>query len=273
MKHVILGIAISVLVTASAPRGTSASNDVSDRRACELGQPKCVNRVIKEMEQRFRKLARRCDHDAIFALLYLRTTEKFRDTLDTIGYGDPSSVVREDGLFADFYFHAFVAFHDGGDPPPAWDIAFSAARDHAVTSPGNALLGFNAHIQRDLPFVLHELSLRGHPISHDDHTLVNDFLAQVDATPELVRRFDPAFDDNADPAALFQLIVDWRELAFTNFVRLRDAPTAEARAQVAAEIEAFTGAVAEGIAQATAYPPGTDSAARDAFCAANRSRD
>ena len=266
MKHVILGIAISVLVTASAPRGTSASNDVSDRRACELGQPKCVDRVIKEMEQRFRKLARRCDHDAVFALLYLRTTEKFRDTLDTIGYGDPSSVVREDGLFADFYFHAFDAFHDGGDPPPAWDIAFSAARDHAVTSPGNALLGFNAHIQRDLPFVLYELSLRGHPISHDDHTLVNNFLAQVDATAEVVARFDPAFDDNADPEALFQLIVSWREQAFTNFVRLRDAPTPEARAAVAAEIEAFTAAVAQGIAHATAYPPGSDSSARDAFC-------
>ena len=54
-----------------------------------------------------------------------------------------------------------------------------------------------------------------------------------------------------------------------NFVRLRDAPTADARAAVAADIEAFAGAVAAGIAQATAYPPGSDSAARDAFCAAH----
>lgn len=265
MKHVTLGLAISLLVASA----TSASSDVSDKRACELGQPKCVDRVIKEMDRRLRKLAKRCDHDAIFSLLYLRTTEKFRDTLDTIGYGDPSSVVREDGLFADFYFRAFDAFHDGGgDAPPAWDIAFTAARDRAVTSPGNALLGFNAHIQRDLPFVLYELSLRGHPISHDDHTLVNNFLAQVDATAEVVERFDPAFDDNADPVALFQLIVSWRELAFTNFVRLRDAPTPQARAAVAAEIEAFTAAVAQGIVQSTAYPPGTDSTARDAFCEA-----
>ena len=64
--------------------------------------------------------------------------------------------------------------------------------------PGNALLGFNAHIQRDLPFVLYELFLNGHPVSHDDHTLVNNFLAQVDATAEVVGRFDPTFDDNAD---------------------------------------------------------------------------
>jgi hypothetical protein len=262
MKHVSLGLAISLLVA------SSASGDVSDKRACELGQPKCVDRVIKEMDRRLRKLAKRCDHDAIFALLYLRTTETFSDTLGTIGYSDPSSVVREDGLFADFYFRAFDAFHGGGAAPPAWDIAFSAARDRAVSSPGNALLGFNAHIQRDLPFVLHELHLRGTPISHDDHTLVNNFLAQVDATAELVARFDPAFDDNADPVALFQLIVSWREQAFTNFVRLRDAATPEARAAVAAEIEGFTAAVAQGIVQATAYPPGTDSSARDAFCEA-----
>ncbi len=265
-------VLVSVVSVVSVPSvlwgGTGALDDVSDHRACEAGETRCVRLVIKEMDKRFRKLARHCDHDAIFSLLYLRTTETFLDTLDTIGYADPSSVVREDAVFADYYFHAFDGFHDGrGDVPPAWDIAFTAAQDHAVQATGNALLGFNAHIQRDLPFVLYDLSVRGHPVSHDDHTLVNNFLAQVDATAEVVARFDPTFDDNADPAALFQLIVTWRELAFTNFVRLRDAPTPEARAAVAAEIEAYAGAVAQGIVQATAYPPGTDSSARDAFCA------
>ena len=114
--------------------------------------------------------------------------------------------------------------------------------------------------------------MQGNPISYEDHTLVNDFLAQVDASAEIAQRFDPTFDDNADPAALFQLIVAWREQAFSNFVRLRDAPTPEARAVVATEIEAYAGAVAGGIAQATAYPPGTDSAARDAYCAAQQGK-
>jgi len=245
----------------------SAANQVSDKRACRAGDPACVGFVIREMEQRFRKLARRCDHDAIFSLLYLRTTETFLATLDSIGYDDPAAVVREDALFADFYFRAFDAFHGGGGVvPPAWQIAFDSAAQHAVQSPGDALLGFNAHIQRDLPFVLYELDLRGTPVSHEDHTRVNDFLAQVDATAEVVDRFDPTFDDNADPAALFQLIVTWRELAFVNFVRLRDAPSPQARASVAADIEAQAAAAAAGIAQATAYPPGSDSAARDAFC-------
>jgi hypothetical protein len=60
---------------------------------------------------------------------------------------------------------------------------------------------------------------------------------------------------------------------FSNFVRLRDAGTAEARAAVAAEIEALAGNTALGIAQATAFPPGTDSTARDAFCAEQRHHD
>jgi hypothetical protein len=258
-------LALCVVMSLSVVAGA----DVSDRRACEDGDPRCVRFVVKEMEHRLRKLARRCDHDAIFALLYLRTTETFQATLDDIGYADPPAVVREDALFADYYVRAFDAFHDrhGGSVPPAWAIAFTAARDGAVGSPGDALLGFNAHIQRDLPFVLHDLFLRGHPIGHGDHTLVNQVLAQVDATAEIVARFDPAFDDNADPVGLFQLIVAWREQAFVNFTRLRDAPTAAARAQVAAEIEAVAAATAQGIAQATAIPPG-GSAARDAFCAA-----
>jgi hypothetical protein len=154
--------------------------------------------------------------------------------------------------------------------PPAWHIAFTAAHEHAVFATGNALLGINAHIQRDLPFTLYELHVQGNPISAEDHTLVNDFLAQVDATAEIAQRFDPTFDDNADPAALFQLIVDWRALAFSNFVRLRDAPTPEARAAVATEIEAYAGDVAENIAQSMAYPPGTDSASRDAYCATHK---
>jgi hypothetical protein len=90
----------------------------------------------------------------------------------------------------------------------------------------------------------------------------------VDA--EVAGRFDPTFDDNSNPAATLQLLIAWREQAFFNYLRLRDAPTAEARAAVAAEIEAFAAAVAGGILQQTAYPPGADSSARDAFCAENR---
>jgi uncharacterized protein DUF5995 len=250
---------------------TVASEDVADKRACQEGRPHCTHFVIQEMERRFRHLAKDCDHDAIFSLLYLRTTEKFRDTLGSIGYGDPAAVVREDAVFADYYFRAYDAHHRGeGFVPPAWQIAFAAAGQRRVTAAGNALLGINAHVQRDLPFTLFDLDRRGFPVSHSDHTLVNNFLAQVMVDAEIARRFDPTFDDNSDPAASLQLLFAWRELAFTNYLRLRNAPTAEARAAVAAEIEGSAAAVAAGIIQQTAYPPGADSSSRDAFCAEMR---
>ena len=250
---------------------TVTSGDVADKHACQEGQPHCTHFVIQEMERRFRHLAKDCDHDAIFSLLYLRTTEKFRDTLNSIGYGDPASIVRQDALFADLYFRAFDAYREGeGFVPPAWQIAFAAAGQRRVTAAGNALLGINAHVQRDLPFTLFDLDQRGFPVSHADHTLVNNFLAQVMVDAEIAGRFDPTFDDNSDPDALLQLIFAWRELAFVNYLRLRNAPTADARMAVAAEIEGFAAAVAAGIVQQTAYPPGADSSSRDAFCAEMR---
>jgi uncharacterized protein DUF5995 len=269
MKSFARGLAALSLLWAI--NSTVASGDVADKRACQEGQPHCAHFVIQEMERRFRHLAKDCDHDAIFSLLYLRTTEKFRETLSAIGYDNPASIVRQDALFADYYFRAYDAHHKGeGFVPPAWRIAFAAADRRGVTAAGNALLGINAHVQRDLPFTLFDLDQRGFPVSHADHTLVNNFLAQVMVDAEIAGRFDPTFDDNSDPAALLQLIFAWRELAFVNYLRLRNAPTAEARVAVAAEIEGFAAAVAAGIVQQTAYMPGADSSSRDAFCAEMR---
>ena len=180
--------------------------------------------------------------------------------------------MREDALFADYYFAAYDAYYGGGYVPLAWDIAFTTAHERAVFATGNALLGINAHIQRDLPLTLYDLHGQGHPISAEDHTRSNDFLEQVDVSAEIAQRFDPTFDDNADPPALFNLIVVWRALAFSNFVLLRDAETPEDRAAVATKIEEHAGAAARDIAQSMAYPPGTDSAARDAYCTAHQGK-
>ncbi|HEY8460821.1 MAG TPA: DUF5995 family protein [Blastocatellia bacterium] len=249
---------------------TVASGDVSHKRACRLGQPQCSHFVIQEMKRRYRKLARDCDHNAIFSLVYLRTTEKFRDTLGSIGYSDPSSILRLDAVFADYYFRAYDAYHKGkGSVPPTWRMAFDAAAQRNVITAGDALLGINAHINRDLPFALFEVDRQGHPVSREDYVLVNNVLAQVMVEAEIAARFDPTYDDNVDPNALQQIFF-WREQAFNNYLRLRNAPTAEARAAVAAEIESIGTATAAAIIQATANPPGTDSSARDAYCAENR---
>lgn len=224
------------------------------------------------MAQRYQELADLCDHNALFSLAYLRTTEKFQDTLNTIGYSDRASIVREDALFADYYFQAYEAYKSNqGNVPPAWQIAFDAAKNGTVSGAGDLFLGFNAHIQRDLPFVLYELDLQGHPVSHEDHTLVNQFLQQVSFLDEAAQRFDPTIKDldlpgDQDDQQRFQQIVQWRELAFQNYQKLRNASSDEERAQVAAEIEGYSAATATGIQQLFSYPPGTDSSARDAYC-------
>lgn len=152
-------------------------------------------------------------------------------------------------------------------------MAFNAAQSRSVSGSGNLILGFNAHIQRDLPFVLYELYLQGRLVSYEDHNRINEFLQNVNFLKELAQKFEPTIDDEdvpgkEDDLQRFQLIAQWRELAYRNFERLRDADTDAARAQVAAEIEAYAAQSAELLRQAFSYPPGTDSSERDAYCKA-----
>lgn len=276
MKKLILG---SVLLLLALPSFTLASgNQPTSKKACEVGKPKCVGFVIKEMERRYKPLAKQCDHNALFALIYLRTTETFLGTLKEISYKDPTSVIREDALFAEYYFRAYDAYHSGmGNIPPAWQVAFDAAQNRSVSGSGNLILGFNAHIQRDLPFVLYELYLQGHPVSYEDHTRANEFLQKVNVLTELAQKFDSTIDDDdipgeADDQQRFQLIAQWREGAYRSFERLRDAKTDLERSQVAAEIEGNAAGFANILRQTFTYPLGTDSSERDAHCQANVSR-
>jgi hypothetical protein len=264
---IVSGLSLAVAASGAAAKGNPriGGPELSDLRVCQAGEPECVSRVINEMERQFAPLARRCDHLAVFALVYLRTTETYRDTIESIGYTDPASVTREDALFADYYFRAYAAYQaQSGNVPPAWQIAFDSAAARSLNAQGNAFLGVSAHIQRDLPFVLYELYLQGHAVSHGDHTLVNDFLAQVDTAPEIIERFDPTYPGNRD----ISLIAAWREAAFVNFERLRDATPVE-RVVIAAEIEYGAALFAQNIVASTAYPPGQNSDARDAHCRQN----
>ena len=109
-----------------------------------------------------------------------------------------------------------------------------------------------------------------------DHDQVNVFLNRVadDLYPEIARRFDPTIDDSelpgtADNFAEFQVIPTWREIAWRNAERLVSAPSAEARARVAAEIEAYAASQAETLRASYQYGLLGSSAARDAYCAAH----
>ena len=250
----------------------------SSENDCTAGRTRCVDAVIREMRRRFDPLASSCDHDSIFALAYLRTTEEYRRTIeDPTFFEDTAFVNHEDVVFARLYFDAFDAWHAGRDDavPPAWDIAFDAADDRSMPASGNLSLGINAHVQRDLPFALAGIGLVKPDGSSrkPDHDRVNQFLNRVtdDLYAEIARRFDPTIDDadlpgTADDAALFQIIPSWREIAWRNAERLVTAGSPAARADVAASIEAYAASQAQAIRRASGYGPLRNSAARDAYC-------
>jgi hypothetical protein len=266
--------------TALAP-GLTTEYEPSSENDCAAGRTRCVDAVIREMDRRFRPLASACDHDAIFALTYLRTTEEYRRAIeDPAFFEDTNFVNHEDAVFARYYFDAYDDWAAGrrAAVPQAWAIAFRAADQRAVSAAGNVALGINGHVQRDLPFVLAAIGMVKPDGSSRkaDHDKVDVFLNRVadELYPEIARRFDPTIDDSelpgtADNFAEFQIIPTWREVAWRNAERLVSAPTAEARAQVAAEIEAYAASQAQTLVTAYQYGPLGTSASRDAYCAAH----
>lgn len=144
-----------------------------------------------------------------------------------------------------------------------------------MTGSGNLLLGINAHINRDLPYVLAGIGLvtpEGDS-RKPDHDKVNVFLNRVTEPllAEASRRFDPTMDDMQTPyglsyTALMQLIVTWRETAWRNAERLVSAPNAAARQAVADDIEAYAATNARTYRTQYAYGPLGSSAERDAYC-------
>jgi Family of unknown function (DUF5995) len=260
--------------------GLSLPYDVTSADDCVAGRVQCIDKVIRQMTKRFEPLASSCDHDAIFALTYLRVTEEYRRTVEEPTFFDDTSFVNhEDIVFARYYFAAHDAWKAGriGDVAPAWRVAFDAARDRSVSANGNLLLGISAHVQRDLPFVLYSIGLvkPDGASRKSDHDRVNQILNRVtdDLLAEIARRFDPTIDDGnlpttLDDFVLFQSIVSWRETAWRHAELLAQAPTPEAREKVAQEIEVYAASQGNAIRTATRYPPLLGgSTARDAYCA------
>jgi hypothetical protein len=266
--------------TEALPPAPAGYEPVSDSPLCPAGQTRCVDLVIREMRRRFNPLASRCDHDAVFALTYLRTTEEYRRAVSNpTFFWDNAFKNHLAVVFADAYFRAYDGWHRRTGPvPPAWQVAFSAADGRSVTGSGNLLLGMSAHVNRDLPFVFEQLGT----VAPDgtsrkpDHDRVNQILVRVvdDVLPEGARRFDPSMDDGnvtgttLDETATFQLLVLWREEAWRNAERLVAARTPAERELVARDIENSAAAKGRLLAETLGYrPPLTGPHERDAWCA------
>jgi hypothetical protein len=257
----------------------------SREHLCLEGQPSCVDVVIGELQRRLDPLVAACDDDLVFDFTYLRTTEQYRRTItaDPAYFQDPAHINHQDTVFAAYFFEQDDAWRagDSGAVSPAWRIAFDAADRRAVSATGNLFLAMNAHINRDMPFVLESIGLTyadgssGKP----DHDKSNRWLLEVSdpMLAEAARRFDPTLDDgdvpytDADTTLSYQLVAAWRERAWRNAERLHAARALgpDAAAQVAAQIEAQAATEGQAIAAVTATDD-AHRAARQAYCEAHR---
>ena len=249
---------------------------------CVAGRDACLHGTLKELSRVADDTARTCHHNAVFARAYLRMTQLYGHTREIPGYyQDVPAVNHLDAVFARYYTDAYYAWKAGNRSavPRSWQIALDSAQDKRVSGNGDLLLGMNAHINRDLPFVLAATGLVAPDGSSRkaDYDAVEEWL--YDATAPLIAefaaRFDSSMDDTADPfglgnAVLFQMVSAWRENAWRNAELLVLAPDAAARATVSAAIEAEANTVAQGIVLGTSYVPLlTSTRPRDNFCAAH----
>jgi len=254
--------------------------DASSSDVCTAGRVSCVEKTIRSMQKRFDPLAAECVHAAVFGLAYLRTTQTYLETSTTPGfYADPAFVNHEDAAFAAMYFTAFDAWADGRRAyvPPAWRIALDAGADRQVSGTGDLFLGMNAHVNRDLPFVLAKIGLVAPDGSSRkrDHDQVDVMLNKVvrPLITEEAARFDPTIETARTPygvghTGLMQALVTWREAAWRQAEQLVMAPDGASRERVAQAIEDNAAAHARAIVAATGYtPPVSSTSSRDRYCA------
>lgn len=250
----------------------------SSPNPCQSGEPACFDLVLGEMRRRAERLAAACDHDALFALMYLRTTEAIRDVASDGAFGDPRAVAHVAAWFARFYFDAYDAWHAGrrDDVPGAWRISFEAADRREVRAMGNLLLGLNAHIGRDLAFAVAETAPAPGQEVDPDFRLVSEIIRRIsgDVVLELADRFDPTLRAAALPLeldgarTLGELVDVWRLEAWHNGMALLRAD-GDRREALAAGLEADSRARALLVLPAVAYLPVVEGPEeRDAHCAA-----
>jgi len=240
---------------------------------CRRATIRCIDVEIK----RLRALQRRwrCDHRAVFATIYLELTKTLRQVLrerpNFLRY--PKYLYVEDALFANVYFGAIRDARRGKRVPEAWRIAFEAAASADLNATQDMLLGINAHVQNDMPFVLAALGLRTRAGASrkEDHDAVNDVLDR--SYPDVVNavrdRFDPQVGlTNSDSTPVddvfgLELVKGWREQVWRNAERLVNAQDKAERERVARQIQQDAANWARGFA---AVEQNGYRETRDAYC-------
>jgi Family of unknown function (DUF5995) len=245
---------------------------------CAAGRPSCLTVTLNEQLHIFTPTAQSCSHLAIFPLAYVRMTQTYGWTRDQVGYyHDVPYMNHMDAIFAKYYTDAYYNWANGDRAavPQSWLYAFDAGESEAVTGAGDLFMGMNAHINRDLPFVLYASGLveSDGTSGKSDYDAVEKWLND-DTAPllaEAAQRFDQTIDDTNNPLIdylAFQMVSAWRENAWRNAEALAAAPDGAARALVAQNIESNANLIAQGMLTSFAVNPLTETnATRDAYCA------
>jgi hypothetical protein len=245
---------------------------------CETPTMACIDWEIAQLDQVRRQFG--CDHRAVFATTYELLTIQLKRTMlaNPHVFDDPAWVIGEDVTFANLYLTAVRNDEQGKPVAPAWQVAFgnaAAGNDNAVQ---DMLLGINAHVQRDMPFMMAAVGLHtpdGKSRKHD-HEALNAILNQAyqSVTDTITARFDPiegVIAPASNPVLGYagnvagdQLVLVWREEVWRNAERLLDARTPTTLVGVERSIEDNAVTWAKGIA--AIQIPGYR-AIRDAYCA------
>ena len=288
------GICALALAIAAAPAGAatdpanaqweeflpalSTSTQVQPGRVpyCRRAKIVCIDTEITRLSRAQRDFG--CDHRGVFSTTYLELTRQLREELHAGGFKkqllDRRYLYTEDAVFANVYFQTLKDWKRGAPVPEAWRIALETARDGEVNGAQDMLLGINAHVQNDMPFVLASLGLRTRDGASrkPDHDLVNQVLehAYQRVVDAVAARYDPfvaTTNSSATPLddmAGLELVKEWREQVWRNAEQLVDASSDDEREQVAEQIKQNAAQWAQGMA--SFQTPG-DRARRDAYCA------
>ena len=261
------------------PAPTSGGGQPGPVPGCDPVSITCLERVVRRIRALRDRLG--CDHRAVFATTYLIVTETVLDALrrDPDFFDDRTWLIVQDVIFADYWFRVLAAAEAGRRVPEAWRIAFETAAHGDANAGQDLLLGINAHVQRDQPFVVAEVGLTT-PDGRSrkpDHDRFNEILRRSyePIVREIGRRYDPlvtttnASSHPGDDVAGLEVVAGWREGVWRHAEQLVAASTPQQRALVAQRIEANAQAWAESMR--APQQPGYR-AVRDAYCRARLAR-
>lgn len=242
----------------------------SESPYCRPGVRVCVDVMVREMIREFDRLG--CDHNAAFSLLYLRTTQTIADHIDGGNFDQPKLLNHWTYLFGRYYLDAYHAWDRGQEDrvPEAWRIAFDAAAGGEVTTLGNVMLGINAHVARDLPFVLAEIGLHNPDGSSRlaDHREVDVALGLARATsvPSIRAWLDDDIFDQFEGARDGIAVEEERAVAWEHAELLLGSDPEMSREEAERHIEEYAAGVADRLRTSFATDE-RDVERRDAYCA------